>query len=125
MLVEQSARRATDCWLSPRACRSSRKSTDGGDTVVAIAVMQPNLKHAGPHPEVSPAKGTNSHMRPSDVFRQRVVEARKRRGWSQAELAELLGVSRSSVTTFENGTRGVSLDDALSYCAALGLTLHT
>ena len=64
-------------------------------------------------------------MRPSDVFRQRVVEARKRRGWSQAELAELLGVSRSSVTTFENGTRGVSLDDALSYCAALGLTLHT
>ncbi len=67
------------------------------------------------------SKGTNSPIRPSDAFRRAVREMRKRRGWSAEELAERLRVDRSTVTKLEKGERGVSLDDAFSYAATLGV----
>ncbi len=46
---------------------------------------------------------------------------RKRRGWRAEDLADRLGVDRSTVTKLEHGERGVTLDDAFHYAAVLGV----
>jgi transcriptional regulator with XRE-family HTH domain len=71
-------------------------------------------------PEESDGKVTNSHTRPSEVFRRNVAELRKRRGWSQAELARRLGVNRTTVVKVEGGQREVTLDEAFAYAGVLG-----
>jgi transcriptional regulator with XRE-family HTH domain len=48
-----------------------------------------------------------------------VRAARRARGWSQAELASWLGVSRPTVTGLEKG-RGVALPTAMRALALLG-----
>ena len=51
---------------------------------------------------------------------QRLVEARKARGWTQAELARVVGVSRPSITLYEGG-----LIPPLRVAHALALALDT
>ena len=41
----------------------------------------------------------------------RIVEARKRRGWQQAELAERLGVKRGRLGSWEKGRTAPGLED--------------
>jgi transcriptional regulator with XRE-family HTH domain len=66
-------------------------------------------------------------LRPAEIVARRVVEARKSRGWSQAqlvdELAELGYVkSRPTISKLEAGDyRGVSVDDLFALSAALGI----
>jgi transcriptional regulator with XRE-family HTH domain len=65
-------------------------------------------------------------VRVSKVAAGRIREIRERRRWSQEDLAKRLGelgapVDRATVARTEGGTRGLSLDDALLYAAALGV----
>ena len=45
---------------------------------------------------------------------------REQRGWTQAQLAEAMGVSRKTVNTVENGVFCPSVVVALKFAAALG-----
>ncbi|WP_374603497.1 helix-turn-helix transcriptional regulator [Arenimonas sp.] len=45
---------------------------------------------------------------------------REQRGWTQAQLAEVMGVSRKTVNTVENGVFCPSVVVALKFAAALG-----
>jgi transcriptional regulator with XRE-family HTH domain len=62
--------------------------------------------------------------RPSEVFAKRLRETRKARGMSQTELAQRMTdwgrpMSREALLRIENGSRGVSLDEALALAATL------
>lgn len=49
---------------------------------------------------------------------------REKRGWTQAELAELMGVSRKTVNTVENGIFSPSVIVALKFSKALDLPVE-
>jgi UDP-N-acetylglucosamine 1-carboxyvinyltransferase len=44
---------------------------------------------------------------------------RARLGWTQQQLADLLGTSQTTVSQVERGRRALDLDDVLALCAAL------
>jgi transcriptional regulator with XRE-family HTH domain len=48
---------------------------------------------------------------------------RRRRNWTQSELAETAGFTRAVVASLETGTRELSLNEAVALCQALGLDL--
>jgi putative transcriptional regulator len=52
-------------------------------------------------------------------------EAREARGWTQAELAGRIGVSRKTVNTVENGVFVPSTIIALKLAAALGTPVES
>ncbi|WP_370177067.1 helix-turn-helix transcriptional regulator [Alteriqipengyuania sp.] len=54
-----------------------------------------------------------------DGLVNRVRSARDDRGWTQAELARRMGVSRKTVNTVENGVFAPSVIVALKFSAAL------
>ena len=54
----------------------------------------------------------------------RVREAREAKGWTQAELAERIGVSRKTVNTVENAVFVPSTVIALKLAGALGETVE-
>ncbi len=63
---------------------------------------------------------------PSEAFARRLKRYRKRRGWTQDDLARELGsvgwtVNRAQVAKSETGTRKISLDEAVNIAWALGL----
>lgn len=63
--------------------------------------------------------------RPSEVFAERMREARERKRWSQQDMADRLAemgnpTDRATLARTETRTRGLSLDDAVAYSAALG-----
>lgn len=53
------------------------------------------------------------------VLKNRVKEARAKQGLSQAQLAELIGVSRNTVSSIETGQFGPTAKLALILCIAL------
>ena len=55
----------------------------------------------------------------AEGLRNRLREARTRAGWTQAELAARIGVSRKTVNTIENGVFVPSTLLALKLAAAL------
>jgi transcriptional regulator with XRE-family HTH domain len=68
-----------------------------------------------------------AHERATQIVARRVREARKSRGWTQAELAERLEEvgypkTRDTLTKLESGQqRGISVDDVFALAAALGV----
>lgn len=56
-------------------------------------------------------------------FATEVRRARRRRGWSQLELAERADISVNHVGLIERGRRVPSIDVALRLASALGVTL--
>jgi putative transcriptional regulator len=56
----------------------------------------------------------------ADTLANRVREAREAKGWTQAQLAERIGVSRKTVNTVENAVFVPSTVIALKLAAALG-----
>lgn len=54
----------------------------------------------------------------------RIREAREAMGWTQAELAERMGVSRKTVNTVENGVFVPSTIVSLKLAKALGETVE-
>ena len=53
------------------------------------------------------------------VLRNHLVEARKEKGLSQAELARLVGVSRNTISSIETGQFNPTAKLALILCIAL------
>ena len=53
-----------------------------------------------------------------------IREAREKKGLSQEEVAELVGVSRSYYGHIEAGIREIYLGKALKICHVLGLSMH-
>ena len=56
----------------------------------------------------------------AETLGNRLREAREAKGWTQAELAERIGVSRKTVNTVENGVFIPSTVIALKLARALG-----
>lgn len=54
---------------------------------------------------------------------QKLRDARKRRRWTQAQLAEKLSVSRLTVTRWESGERTLDLDTIDKIAKALGVSV--
>ncbi|MFK7877425.1 MAG: helix-turn-helix transcriptional regulator [Paracoccaceae bacterium] len=54
-----------------------------------------------------------------------LVRLRKNRGWTQAELAEQVGVSRKTINTIENAIYVPSTVLALQIAAALDVPIET
>lgn len=59
---------------------------------------------------------------PSEIFRERLREARKLRGYNQDELAEMAKMPASSVAHFEGGTRKPSFESLRRIANALEVT---
>ena len=57
-------------------------------------------------------------------LRNSLTERRKAAGLTQAELADLVGVSRKSINTIENGVFVPSTVLALKLAGALGCSVH-
>ena len=57
-------------------------------------------------------------------MRNRLPELRAEKGWTQAALAELLGVSRQTVISIERGRFDPSLPLAFQIADAFGLTIE-
>ena len=60
----------------------------------------------------------------ADGLTNSVREAREAKGWTQAELAERIGVSRKTVNTVENGVFIPSTVVALKLAKALGCAVE-
>lgn len=60
----------------------------------------------------------------ADSLRNALREARAARGWTQAELAEKIGVTRKTVNTVENGVFIPSTVLALKMARALETTVE-
>jgi len=57
-------------------------------------------------------------------MKNKVKALRAERGWSQAELAARIGVSRNSIMSIENGRFDPSLPLAFEIAAVFGLTIE-
>ena len=60
----------------------------------------------------------------SNKYAQFIKTLRAKRGFSQAELAKKLGISRPSYISIEQGKRELSLSEAEKLCTFLGITLR-
>ena len=60
----------------------------------------------------------------ADSLGNNLREARTARGWTQAELAEQIGVSRKTINTVENGVFVPSTVLALKLARALGRSVE-
>ena len=54
-------------------------------------------------------------------FGRRLKEYRKKKGWTQEQLAEVMNTTPGSVSHLENGTHSPSLNMLISLCEALGI----
>lgn len=59
-----------------------------------------------------------------ELLRNNLRDAREAMGWTQAELADAIGVSRKTVNTVENGVFIPSVVVALKLAQALGTTVE-
>lgn len=57
-------------------------------------------------------------------FKERIFQARKAKGFSQEDLAELVGVSRQAVSKWETGEAMPDVDKLIALCDALDLNME-
>lgn len=55
---------------------------------------------------------------------EKLRELRKKSGMTQAEVAELLGVTQKTVSNLELGNKGTSLELALLICGLYGVSVE-
>lgn len=53
------------------------------------------------------------------ILRNHLKEARSEKGWSQSQLAEMVGVSRNTISSIETGQFNPTAKLALVLCVAL------
>ena len=56
-------------------------------------------------------------------FHIRLIALRQARGYTQSDLAELVGVTQGSISRLESGTIDPSFETLQALCAALGCTI--
>lgn len=56
-------------------------------------------------------------------MKYRIEEARRSRGWSQAELARKSGLTQQAIQRYESGEREPKVSAVVSMAAALGVTI--
>ena len=61
-------------------------------------------------------------METKEIFAQRIIELRKEKGWNQAQLAEMVGVSRTSANLYESSTRVPDIQVLAKYAECLEVT---
>ena len=61
---------------------------------------------------------------PDPRLKNRLKDERTRLGWTQADLAHQIGVTRKTINTVENGVFTPSTVLALKLAAALGVTVE-
>lgn len=61
----------------------------------------------------------------TEVLRNRLREERDSKGWTQAELAARVGVSRKTINTVENRVFTPSATLAIKLAEALGVSVET
>lgn len=66
-----------------------------------------------------------THKRQNDEFSQRVRDEREAKGWTQRQLAELLGWHWTVVAKVENGQRSVKVDEAADIADLFGVSVDT
>lgn len=59
----------------------------------------------------------------SALIARNLAAERVRHRWSQAELAERLGVGRTTIASWESGHRMIGVDALVPLCRALGVPL--
>ena len=57
-----------------------------------------------------------------NVIGKRIKELRKRKKLTQNDLSKLTGYKQNTISSHENGTRGIDEIDIMNYCEALGVT---
>ncbi|WP_404803233.1 LexA family protein [Mammaliicoccus sciuri] len=57
-----------------------------------------------------------------NVIGKRIKELRKQKKLTQTDLSKLTGYKQNTISSHENGTRGLDELDILNYCEALGVT---
>ena len=67
---------------------------------------------------------TSAAGKGSDPFLEELVAARIKRGWSQQELADEIGVSRSLVAMVETGAKQPTEETARSWARKLGISMR-
>lgn len=60
---------------------------------------------------------------PLQGISRRLRELRETLGYTQATMAQIAGLNRTTWNNYENGVRRISLDEALKVCSATGVTL--
>jgi putative transcriptional regulator len=63
-------------------------------------------------------------VQPDVVMKNRIRVLRAEKAWSQAELAERVGVSRNSINSIENGRFDPSLPLAFRIAGSFGLSVE-
>ena len=61
-------------------------------------------------------------LRPRHEFVLAVVEARRKLGWTQRDLATAIGVSQPVIARLESGDHDPKIGTVAAICAALGLS---
>ena len=59
------------------------------------------------------------------IFGERIEAARKKKGLTQEELAEIVGVSQSMINHIEKGRKKPSLDIAVALADEFGVTVDS
>jgi transcriptional regulator with XRE-family HTH domain len=59
-----------------------------------------------------------------EAWRTRLTELRERRGVRQVQLAKMVGVTQSTISEWETGKAGITLDHAIAVAVALGATMN-
>lgn len=59
----------------------------------------------------------------SAIIARNLAAERVRHRWSQADLAERVGVGRTTIASWETGHRIVGVDALVPLCRALGVTM--
>ena len=58
------------------------------------------------------------------ILADKIIEERKKNGWSQEELANKLGVSRQAVSKWENGTSDPSTSNLFALAKLYGISVE-
>lgn len=63
-------------------------------------------------------------MANQDKYSNRLIEIRKKIGWSRQMLADFSGVAKSTIQSFENGSNDINIYYMLLIAEALGVDIE-